>query len=350
MAMELIHLQNKQSSPEITILGYGAYGRALAQSFDVHSIPFAVGTNQKEAGQDPLNERRTETPGNNVIGPHGTFETYADAVIGPQVIFLAVPAHAYESVIEPIKSHLEGKTVVDVSNLEKKTDAPNATRLQAMIPASFVVKALNTVSAYTLEQAAYGASRDTYVCGDNKTSKDVVIQVLREIGLNPIDRGTLKSATAVEKLPFQLFPGWGRAFVITIMTMIPIWLYSYLHIFWYNSDAVDHAGIGLYEANRIIAWTMFWVLGLVYLPGVLAGFIQIFRGSKYSQFPTWLDAWLKCRKQLGLICLLMASIHACASCLLMGSGELKNMVNIQPVNSAVSNTPVLFPSPIVSTA
>ena len=35
------------------------------------------------------------------------------------------------------------------------------------------------------------------------------------------------------------------------------------------------------------------------------------RGTKYSTFPLWLDSWLRMRKQLGLLMLFSASIHAC---------------------------------------
>merc|ERR1712181_38367 len=35
------------------------------------------------------------------------------------------------------------------------------------------------------------------------------------------------------------------------------------------------------------------------------------RGTKYSSFPRWLDSWLRMRKQLGLLMLFSASVHAC---------------------------------------
>lgn len=44
-------------------------------------------------------------------------------------------------------------------------------------------------------------------------------------------------------------------------------------------------------------------------PGLLAAYIQLWRGTKYSRFPKWLDDWLKMRKQLGLIMLGLAGIH-----------------------------------------
>lgn len=47
----------------------------------------------------------------------------------------------------------------------------------------------------------------------------------------------------------------------------------------------------------------------IYYTGVLAGYLQLYRGTKYSEFPHWLDRWLKGRKQLGLLMLLNAILH-----------------------------------------
>ena len=43
--------------------------------------------------------------------------------------------------------------------------------------------------------------------------------------------------------------------------------------------------------------------------GLLAAYIQLWRGTKYSRFPQWLDQWLRMRKQLGLLMLGIASLH-----------------------------------------
>ena len=43
---------------------------------------------------------------------------------------------------------------------------------------------------------------------------------------------------------------------------------------------------------------------------MLAAYLQLMRGTKYSLFPSWLDTWLRMRKQLGLLMLLSASVHA----------------------------------------
>ena len=61
--------------------------------------------------------------------------------------------------------------------------------------------------------------------------------------------------------------------------------------------------------NKALAVHALTTLALCYLPGVLAGWLQLYRGTKYSRFPNWLDTWLKIRKQLGLLMLFAASIH-----------------------------------------
>ena len=68
------------------------------------------------------------------------------------------------------------------------------------------------------------------------------------------------------------------------------------------------------------------------MAGILAAYLQLARGTKYSVFPGWLDAWLRLRKQLGLLMLLSASVHGCYYCLLF----------------APHYTRVMMPSPVTS--
>lgn len=298
-------------SKPIGILGGGDYGRALAANFKLIGIRYCIGTRSAQLADVEV-------------------LSYDEVVERCDIIFLCVPSHVHQNLHESLIQSLAGKTVVDVSNLENKHGASNAIKLQeSLLTTTNVVKALNTVSAYTLENIAYGASRDTHVCGDDITSKHAVMQLLREIGLNPIDRGLLRSAIILERMPYAFFPGWGTAVGITLATLLPLWCYYYVYIFWYNQASLDKNinDLPLYVANRAIAWLMTWLLSLTYLPGILAGFLQLIRGSKYTHFPSWLDRWMRCRKQLGLISLLLCGVHACASGLILGSGEAIHMLN-----------------------
>ncbi|XP_040447868.1 metalloreductase STEAP4 isoform X2 [Falco naumanni] len=53
--------------------------------------------------------------------------------------------------------------------------------------------------------------------------------------------------------------------------------------------------------NTVSAWAL--------QSGALDASRQLYRGTKYHRFPDWLDKWMLCRKQLGLVALAFASLH-----------------------------------------
>ena len=61
--------------------------------------------------------------------------------------------------------------------------------------------------------------------------------------------------------------------------------------------------------NKTLSVHALTLLAACYAPGVIAAYIQLIRGTKYSKFPGWLDRWLKMRKQLGLLMLFSACLH-----------------------------------------
>ena len=99
---------------------------------------------------------------------------------------------------------------------------------------------------------------------------------------------------------------------------LSIWLFLYLWTFgrynfchdnkmgWFPSDLGE---MFTKYINKTCDGHALTLLAACYLPGVLAAYLQLIRGTKYSWFPSWLDNWLKMRKQLGLLMLFAASIH-----------------------------------------
>ena len=75
-------------------------------------------------------------------------------------------------------------------------------------------------------------------------------------------------------------------------------------IFWNNLGALPATNV-----NRALACQALNMLAICYLPGCIAAYIQLIRGTKYSRFPNFLDKWLKMRKYLGLLMLFSASMH-----------------------------------------
>jgi len=134
--------------------------------------------------------------------------------------------------------------------------------------------------------------------------------------------GHLVSARQIEDIPVSVFQHWRAPFYIhlAIFTFLYILGFVKYQICWPITWSTD--GRFLWELwnhipmdnmNKTLAVHALITLALCYLPGVLAGWLQIFRGTKYSRFPGWLDNWLKMRKQLGLLMFFAASIHACLS-------------------------------------
>lgn len=290
----------------VAIIGYGSFGKAMASRLESVGIRVIAGTRSKDR----------HLPQSSV-----EFASYEGAIEKAPVVVLAVPAKAYGSLVPSLSEALVGKIIIDVSNAEKVTDGCNAEHLAALLPKSTVVKAFNTISAWSIENEIYGASRSTFVCSDDVNARQVVMQLAREIGLAPTERGRLRAADGLEKKALALFPEWRVAFWITVAMLIFQIVYlngRYLIFTSQPSKMVKY--IFMKYPNRIMGWMALWLLAIVFLPGCIAGFLQLYRGTKYSMFPRKLDTWMKARKQLGLFALLFASMHACLSCIAL-AGE-----------------------------
>ena len=316
---EGINFQNGSGADTMVgIIGNGNYGRALALRLAQSGISHYVGS-------------RTPTRRKLLNAEHKLLSNQEVALKG-QIIFIAIPRQSYDKIIPPLATALKGKIVVDISNPTKRTDPCNAMHLAKLLPNSHVMKAFNTVSAWAMENDVFGGSRKTFICGNDVLSKATLMQLVREIGFNPVDMGRLNRAKHIENIPLQLFPEWRNAVKITLAVLAFELFYYYLRLFGAEKKAEkDKNKLPLYHGNRIVCWMAIWLLALVYLPGCVAGFLQLYNGTKYKPFPNWLDQWMKSRKQLGLIALFFAGIHACMSVILLGGEYIFRMSKHVPI-------------------
>ncbi len=250
--------------------------------------------------------------------------SYKEAVEKSDVVILAIPFQAYDEVIRPLADVLKGKIVVDVSNAEKSDGICQAEYLENLLESSRIVKAFNTISAWSFENDVYGASRNAYVCGNDAESRQRVMQLAQAMGFTPLERGWLRAAETLEKKPLQLFPEWRTAFWITLIMYTCETLYTILRAIARGRDASYIAKRQAIKSPMVMSgWMTLWLLSATFLPGCIAGVIQLSRGTKYRAFPKWLDRWMKARKQLGLFALMFAGIHACLCLLMLAGGYFK---------------------------
>uniref|UniRef100_A0A3B3ZGI7 STEAP family member 4 n=1 Tax=Periophthalmus magnuspinnatus TaxID=409849 RepID=A0A3B3ZGI7_9GOBI len=238
--------------------------------------------------------------------------SHTDAASAANLVFLCVHRDHYDF-LQNVAPYLKGKVLVDLSNNLKKNIYPesNAEFLQRLVPGAAVVKGLNTLSAWALQNGQL-QGKQTFICGDSAEAKQAVSEVCTRLGLLVLDRGGVGASRELEDFPLQLFPMWRLPLSIALGLSAAFFLYLLIRdvIYGYVEDGKDISfRIMIALPNKVFPIVSLVMLSLCYLPGVIAAFIQLYRGTKYRRFPDWLDCWMLCRKQIGLLALGFALIH-----------------------------------------
>jgi len=142
-------------------------------------------------------------------------EPVLDAAKWSEVIILAVPYRTVKDVARVLGSAVDGKVVVDVTNvlgpdmeLAVGFSTSGAEEVQKLLPQARVVKAFNTVFAANQSTGKVGKEQlSAFVAGDDAKAKQTVMRLAADIGFDPVDAGPLKSARYLEpmgKLMIQL--------------------------------------------------------------------------------------------------------------------------------------------------
>ncbi|MXQ80569.1 hypothetical protein E5288_WYG009184 [Bos mutus] len=278
--------------------------------------------------------------------PHVVDVTHhEDALIKTNIIFVAIHREHYTSLWD-LRHLLVGKILIDVSNNMRVNQYPesNAEYLASLFPDSLIVKGFNVISAWALQLGPKDASRQVYICSNNIQARQQVIELARQLNFIPVDLGSLSSAREIENLPLRLFTLWRGPVVVAISLATFFFLYSFvrdvIHPYARNQQS-DFYKIPIEIVNKTLPIVAITLLSLVYLAGLLAAAYQLYYGTKYRRFPPWLETWLQCRKQLGLLSFFFASVHVAYSlCLPMRRSERYLFLNMayQQVHANIENS------------
>jgi predicted dinucleotide-binding enzyme len=148
------------------------------------------------------------------LGPRARAATPADAGRAADLVVLAIPFRAYGQV--PADA-LAGRLVIDAGNYWAPRDgratdldlgrAFSSEMLAALLPASQVVKAFNTITAAQIrtEATAPGTPnrRALPIAGDEPAAKRATARFIDEIGFDVVDAGSL-----IEGRRFDLVAAW----------------------------------------------------------------------------------------------------------------------------------------------
>jgi hypothetical protein len=177
---------------DIAIIGAGNVGKALASSFRRAGHEVTISAAHPESATEVASE----------VGAKAA-ATNTEAASTAELVVLAVPATALESVAREIGPTVAGKVVVDVTNRPTPDPAGSPTsvaeELQDRLPASKVVKAFNTAFASRqAEPVVNGIPADGFVAGDDEGAKRTVLAAVASIGFRPVDAGSLAAARTLE--------------------------------------------------------------------------------------------------------------------------------------------------------
>jgi predicted dinucleotide-binding enzyme len=141
---------------------------------------------------------------------HITREEVGRAPLG-EVVILAVPYPALDSVVTAYGDRLAGKVLVDITNpvdfevFEPAVPAGSsaAAELQQKLPSAKVLKAFNTNFAATLATRKTGDQQTTVlIAGDDVDAKRVLSDAVTAGGVGAIDAGPLPRAAQLEAFGF----------------------------------------------------------------------------------------------------------------------------------------------------
>ena len=143
---------------------------------------------------------------------HITTADNGSRTVSGDLVILAVPYPALDSIVRTYGDQLAGKTVVDITNpvnfatfdsLTVPADSSATAELAAALPSSKVLKAFNTTLAPTLATKTVGPVPTTVlIAGDDADAKAELATAVTAGGVKAVDAGSLRRARELEALGF----------------------------------------------------------------------------------------------------------------------------------------------------
>ncbi|HEU4618373.1 MAG TPA: NADPH-dependent F420 reductase [Gammaproteobacteria bacterium] len=187
----------------IAIIGTGNVAGALGPEFAKQGHTIVYGS------RDPLRpevEQLVERTGENASA-----KNQREAVVGADIVVLAVPGTVAEQVTEEL-GDLSGKIVIDPTNRVGPSsdgwanygiegEGSNAELVQKAAPRARVVKAFNTLNFRTMiDPETSGGPVTIPIAGDDEAAKQKVSELIRGMGLEVVDFGPLRFARVLEEM------------------------------------------------------------------------------------------------------------------------------------------------------
>jgi predicted dinucleotide-binding enzyme len=207
---------------KVGVLGSGEVGRTLAAGFSEHEHDVMIGS--REPGK--LADWVRQHPGARAGTPEQTARFAELAVLAAKGTAAAAMVRAAgpdnlsdKPLIDATNPIAEAPPIHGVFRFFTSLEDSLMERLQQEFPRIRFVKAFNSVGAARMIHPQYALGRPTmFICGNDAAAKQLVTQILDQLGWEAEDMGQVEAARAIEPLcmlwciPGLLHNRWTHAF------------------------------------------------------------------------------------------------------------------------------------------
>ena len=199
-----------ENSPSIAIIGgTGKEGYALAARFAKVGFRTIIGSRSDSKAINAAYNLNTDF---HVLTAEGA--SNREATSKADVVLLAIPYDGMKPILEDIKSAASGKVIINIASsldAEKKSRArinpagSIAMEIQNFLgPDSKVVDAFQNISPEQLEKFDEKIETNVLVVGADRETRDMIIGIIKKIGIDAYDAGAIQNAVVVETMTAAL--------------------------------------------------------------------------------------------------------------------------------------------------
>ena len=199
-----------ENSPSIAIIGgTGKEGYALAARFAKVGFRTIIGSRSDSKAINAAYNLNTDF---HVLTAEGA--SNREATSKADVVLLAIPYDGMKPILEDIKPAASGKVIINIASsldAEKKSRArinpagSIAMEIQNFLgPDAKVVDAFQNISPEQLEKFDEKIETNVLVVGADRETRDVIIGIIKKIGIDAYDAGAIQNAVVVETMTAAL--------------------------------------------------------------------------------------------------------------------------------------------------
>lgn len=201
----------------IAVLGAGNIGGTIGKKWVAagHVVAFGV-SNPSGAKAQALRD---------ALGEKATIGTVAEALAAGDVVLMAVPGGTMDETIRANAAALDGKIILDAANRMGGGGPANSfATFREQAPQARVYRAFNTLGWENFADPVFnGVQADLFYCGPDGEARQVVEQLIADVGLRPVRLGDEEQVGLVDSLLAVWFTlaqrqGWGRHLAFKVLS------------------------------------------------------------------------------------------------------------------------------------